>query len=143
MSATPVERLIAALDPGPHVADRVAAQVAKFAAELADVDLLDLVATEVQHPTGLLAVEVVERSGITYRQLDYWTAMGYLSPIEAAPGSGHPRTYLPREIVKARLMGSIVTTLDVKAGTAAVLADEIMRHGAAHVGDFTIARTAS
>jgi len=137
------DRLVAALAPGPDALDRVRTVIAKFAAELADVDLLDMVAAEVEHPTGLSAADVVERAGISYRQLDHWTAVRYVRAVVDRPGSGNLRSYHPREVVKARVMGALVNVVGIKASIAADLAEEIIRTGTAHVGEFTIVRDAS
>lgn len=48
------------------------------------------------------SVEIVTRAGITYRQLDHWTRLGYLTLEEPHPGSGNARTYPETEIHTAR-----------------------------------------
>lgn len=51
---------------------------------------------ELRHPRGMLSSEqVVEQTGITYRQLDYWTRRGWLEPAEGGNGSGDPRRWAP------------------------------------------------
>lgn len=47
--------------------------------------------------------------GITYRQLDYWTRVGYLRTVaEPTPGSGRRRTWPPEELAVARRMGRLI-----------------------------------
>lgn len=36
-------------------------------------------------------MEVVRRTGATYRQLDYWTGRGYVAPAQAQTQGGVPR----------------------------------------------------
>lgn len=43
--------------------------------------------------------EILTRSGATYRQIDYWTRMGWLS--QELPGQGYSRTYSDEDIDKA------------------------------------------
>lgn len=63
-------------------------------------------------------------SGVTYRQLDYWTSSGYLdvSAGKANPGSGRERRYSIEQVALAR---SIVTL--IKAGVSLGLALDAVR----------------
>lgn len=52
---------------------------------------------ELSDPTDLRQAEVLERTGITYRQLDYWTRSGWVHPI-GGRGSGHNRAWPLSEV---------------------------------------------
>jgi DNA-binding transcriptional MerR regulator len=52
--------------------------------------------------------KVLRRSGISYRQLDYWVRCGYLRPEVAEPGSGRARRWPEEEIEIARTMRRLV-----------------------------------
>lgn len=53
-------------------------------------------------PERLTSVELVERAGITYRQLDYATRTGRLRALATdRSGSGYRRTYPPEELAVA------------------------------------------
>lgn len=54
------------------------------------------------------APEILERTGITYRQLDHWTRIGYLRPDNGSPGSGNSRRYPATEADVADLMARLV-----------------------------------
>jgi len=57
---------------------------------------------------SVLALDLVARAGITYRQLDHWTRTGLLRPDPAPTGSGYPRTYSPTEAETACAIGALV-----------------------------------
>jgi hypothetical protein len=42
--------------------------------------------------------------GLTYRQLDYWTRVGYLRAADPTPGTGQAREWPEMEVVVAALM---------------------------------------
>ncbi len=44
-------------------------------------------------PELLTSQDVVDLSGISYRQLDYWTRRGWVEPVVAADGSGSQRLF--------------------------------------------------
>lgn len=58
------------------------------------------------------ASHVTNELGITYRQLDHWSRMGYLQPSRQDHGksrsSGSSRVWTPEELRIARLMGRLV-----------------------------------
>lgn len=61
-------------------------------------------------------------TGLTYRQLAYWSRHGNLRTIGTpTPGSGTPRIYPTTEVVIARRMRAL-TTLGVQPGEAARIA---------------------
>lgn len=63
--------------------------------------------------------------GITYRQLDHWSRMGYLRPVRLergkGGGTGSPRVWPPGELQVARLMGRL-TAAGIQPSLAAVVA---------------------
>ena len=67
-------------------------------------------------------------AGMTYRQLDHWTRRGYLRADEPTPGSGHRRTWPPREVEVARTMARLVA-----AGMSPRQASEVAR-GESRIG---------
>jgi len=51
------------------------------------------------------SLEVAALSGLSYRQLDYSIRLGRVRPsIDESIGSGHPRLFSVRDVVKARLI---------------------------------------
>lgn len=61
--------------------------------------------------------------GVTYRQIDYWTRVGYLRPSEATPGSGIAREWPDAEVAVAALIRRLTLAgLDLR--TAARVARE-------------------
>lgn len=141
MPAThPEERLVVALDPSPAVRTHAAAMVSRLAAEIGDVDVVDQIATAVESPEGVPSGDVVERTGVSYRQLDTWTRAGYLLTTHGGHGSGDRRRYAPREVVKARMMRSLTTLFTMSPRTASALAEQILATGAGEIGGFRITR---
>lgn len=53
--------------------------------------------------------EAMLATGITYRQLDYWTRNGWLRAVEDAPGSGGRREWRPGEKRVAALMLRLIS----------------------------------
>lgn len=43
-------------------------------------------------------------TGVTYRQLDYWTRKGILTPEAATPGSGYARRWSPADLTRVRML---------------------------------------
>ena len=81
-------------------------------------------------PTGWVStVELLRLAGITYRQADYWTRLGFLRAWpEGTPGSGQARAYSPHELRVAVVLGALVQAgVDVSAAHAAARAAVI--HG--------------
>jgi hypothetical protein len=140
---TPVERLGVGLRPRtPEVEAIVARRITELAAEVGDLDLVDAIADEVEHPSagGLPSAEVADRAGITRRQLSTWTTSGYLTPLPRPGGSGYPAYYGTDAVLKARLMGSLVNMLHQSPGAASETAEEILATGRAQVGPFVVTR---
>jgi hypothetical protein len=139
---TPEDRLLVALAPGPENRDRVKTMIVRLAADLADVDLLDQVATAAEGQRTVTTTQLAERAGVTYRQVDYWTRHGYLTPLPGHTGQGYPRAYPVDQIVKARIMGSLAKLFAYNHDGAARIAEEIMTSGSAQVGGYTLRRGA-
>jgi len=72
--------------------------------------------------------QVMERSGASYRQLDYWTRRGLLRP-EQRPGSGYSRDWSDAECRIARLM-VVLTGVGLEPGPAAEAARALDSAGA-------------
>jgi hypothetical protein len=141
-SAAPESRIVAGLDPRtPEVLDLVKTVITRLAAEVSDVELLDL-ADAVETAEGTGGPDLAQRAGVTYRQVDYWTTHGYLVPLDRPAGSGYVRTYPPEAVVKARIMGALVKLFDMSPASASTVADEIVANGSARVGGFTITKRA-
>jgi hypothetical protein len=84
-------------------------------------------------PASIPAQEVARCSGITYRQLDYWTTQGWLRPDERpavtgqrnargrAAGTGYFRYYSVSEFMVAFRMGELINA-GLRPSTAARIA---------------------
>ena len=59
--------------------------------------------------------------GVTERQVSYWTARGYLRPLDANPGSGRPLEFSDREIRIAQLIVKL-TRAGIRTADAAYIA---------------------
>lgn len=67
------------------------------------------------------AVDVAQRAGVTYRQLDHWFRLGYLSANgqpTGSPGSGHDREFTYDEVRRLTLLARLVSA-GVKPSKAA------------------------
>jgi hypothetical protein len=85
------------------------------------------------------AHQLTIEAGITYRQLDFWTRCGYLTPVtDALPGSGRPRVYSIDQVDLARQMARVLAAGVREASVAHDVAVELLAHGQARLGDFTI-----
>lgn len=87
----------------------------------------------------LTAPEVVASTGVTYRQLDYWTSNGWLRVRRgvANPGSGRQRAYTAHEAKVARHMADLVR-VGVAPEQAARTARQLARSGRARLGLFRL-----
>ena len=52
--------------------------------------------------------EVAELTGVTYRQLQYWTSLGHVRATTASLGSGYPHTYSLQELMAVHCMRSLI-----------------------------------
>lgn len=66
------------------------------------------------------AMELAEHAGVTYRQLDHWTRLGYLHPSNPNCGTGRHREYPPSEVRLACRLGRLVY-----AGVSLAIAYEV------------------
>lgn len=54
------------------------------------------------------SVELCKLTGATYRQIDYWCSLKYISPVENNnPGSGKPRRFNKTSVDKIKLLVKI------------------------------------
>jgi len=134
------DRLVVALDPTPGARALVARRVVEFAEELGNSEALGDVVIAAENPSTIGAPELAARAGVTYRQINYWTTEGYLLADADNGGSGNPKAYPPGQIIKARIMGSLVRNFTMSPRAASDIADEIVRTGRANVGPFTVTR---
>jgi len=65
--------------------------------------------------------------GISYRQLDYWTRIGLLRPIDPTPGSGVARTWPDAEVVVAHMIRRLLDA-GLELRVAARVAREQVTH---------------
>jgi len=75
--------------------------------------------------------ELVAEADITYRQADYWTRTGLLTPIdEPTPGSGHLRRYPDDQVDRARALATLLEA-GVSLTTCRAVIDEVLATGSA------------
>lgn len=73
---------------------------------------------------------VCATAAITYRQLDHWTRLGYLRPMQEnrkgnpGVGSGYDRDYPASEVAAARVMGQLLAAGLTPAAAARVARGE-------------------
>lgn len=72
--------------------------------------------------------DLCDRAGITYRQLDYWTRVGYLHPLDPTPGSGRLRAFPIAELSLARLVRDLLAA-GLMPKPAFALAEQLLEHG--------------
>lgn len=86
------------------------------------------------------SAELVAETGITYRQLDYWTRTKLLKPIgRATPGSGYQRRFSDAQVARARVLRALLDA-GVAVETCRRIIDDITATGTATDGlvTFTI-----
>lgn len=90
-------------------------------------------------PAGqVTSQELIQRSGISYRQLDYWTRTRRLNPTtHAEPGSGNARFYPASEIAVARLIKRFLDA-GIGIGAAVQIARELTDTGSATLAGIRI-----
>lgn len=84
------------------------------------------------------STELIADTGITYRQLDYWTRTGLITPLDATrPGSGHLHRFTDHELAKVRTVRSL---LDAGVSLQIIRAhlDQILADGHIDLGHVTI-----
>jgi hypothetical protein len=83
---------------------------------------------EAQH-VGLTVPQMLALSGITYRQLDYWTRTGLLHAIgQDCPGTGRNRSYSEAEMRIARA-GRRLLVAGFEVGMALAYARQLVQGG--------------
>jgi hypothetical protein len=70
---------------------------------------MDVIETETLALDWVGSTELVEQTGISYRQCQSWTVQGRLVTIDGGPrGSGKPARYPPSEVAVARMLKVLV-----------------------------------
>jgi len=59
--------------------------------------------------------DILEQTGMSYRQLDYWARNGLLSE-QSSPGTGHRRTYDDRDLAIADALTRVSHTIKAVTG---------------------------
>jgi len=72
------------------------------------------------------AIELADRAGVSYKQIDTWTKLHYLRAEPNPGGTGHKRAYKPGEVRVAQIIGaltraSVVSSVAAKAARTAIL----------------------
>jgi len=80
-----------------------------------------------------LSQDVVALSGLTYRQVDYWTRKGILGSETPQPGSGHQRRYSQGQIQVAIMMGRLLRA-GFDANLAVKCAPLLVQHACIQLG---------
>lgn len=89
----------------------------------------------------VLSAELIAETGATYRQVDYWTRTGLLTPIDGVhPGEGHDRRYAADQLDRCR---AVVALLAAGVSLEAVRThlDHLIQHGGYQTGAVTITYT--
>lgn len=55
-------------------------------------------------PDLLTSMEVCEKTGLTYRMLDYWVRRGRIKPVTEAHGSGTARLFSPAVVPQVKAL---------------------------------------
>jgi hypothetical protein len=137
---TAEDRIVTALEP--HAAARlVRDQIDTLANAVADTELMCQVADAMEGITHLSTEDTATRAEITARQLRYWTQQGWLVPDpRIGQGPGHPCTYPLNQVLKAKVMGSLVNVLKLDPAVASEAAPQIVELGSAHVGPYVVTK---
>lgn len=77
-----------------------------------------------QLPPGTVGFQALVELGLSYRQVDYWTRLGYLHAIRPDVGSGKLRLWPESEVRVAARMGRLV-----RAGVSPADAERVARGG--------------
>lgn len=87
---------------------------------------------------GWTTAQTAAAAQVTYRQLDYWVAQGWVPSSEAHPGSGSQRLFDLEARSIARWMGELVRA-GFKPAHAATAARALHADGRATIGRLVIA----
>lgn len=86
------------------------------------------------------ATEVVERTGVTYRMLDYWVRCGAVTPAVPAAGSGTRREFTEEQVDHVRELG-VLMRWGLSLPAAKAILRDIQSTGSADLeGGFRITR---
>lgn len=59
-------------------------------------------------PSRYSTLDVCEQTGVTYRQLDYWTRIGLVAPsLGQATGSGTRRAFSGHDVAVVKVLGAV------------------------------------
>lgn len=89
----------------------------------------------------VLATELVEETGASYRQVDYWTRSGLLTPRSGTGiGAGHGRHFDLDQLARAHaVMALLRAGIDLMAVREHI--DHLIQHGGYQIGPVTITYT--
>jgi hypothetical protein len=78
------------------------------------------------NPKLMSSLELAERAGLTYKQVDHWTKRRFLKPEPNPGGTGHRRAFKPSEVRVAQVMSALVRAgvmphIAAKAARSAIL----------------------
>lgn len=75
-------------------------------------------------PPGTVGFQTLVDLGVSYRQIDYWTRLGYLHAVRPDVGSGQLRLWPVTEVPVVRRMGQLT-----RAGVSPADAERVARGG--------------
>lgn len=82
---------------------------------------------------GVSAAEMLNLTGVTYRQLYHWTTRGgILRPLQGGGGAGHPSRWAPEDVARVRCINAL-TKLGIDLQVAARIARDRDSDGWARV----------
>lgn len=87
------------------------------------------------------APKVVELTGATYRQLNYWVTRGFVRPVNDVSGSGYRQHFGPEDVELVRVMVLLVNHFGIVATDAARTARELIASGLVHRGPLVLVLT--
>lgn len=79
-----------------------------------------------------------QTAGITYRQFDYWSRLGYITAEVPAIGQGSRRLFTQAEALRTRLMAELIRDAGITPAKAAELSKELSARGEVRCGKFLI-----
>lgn len=89
-------------------------------------------------PAGhVTSFQMLERAGMTYRQLDWWTRSGYLHAAKNHPGSGTARFYPLEEVHVAALVARLLDA-GLSPSGAFLIARELVTTGSSMLAGIRI-----
>lgn len=78
------------------------------------------------NPQLMGSLELAQRAGVTYKQVDHWTKRRFLKPEPNPGGTGHKRAFKPSEVRVTQIMATLVNAgirphVAAKAARSAIL----------------------